>query len=375
MPQFCLDNGIKNPLFVVLNERRADFIWEIHAQFTFDKRITPTFAVLNTKDFSVDFNVSYTLPSLNVKNIFNLNVNQFDGVILLTLGRLNLQISNAIYLDQLSNFFIARTYAEIPLLHFAKSHSGLKIFTVNTPFLYPFKDTNADEINNIKYTVIQDICSTIEQSGENDKIKTPFDFLGYSNKDVLKMIKLSDSKTNSDGSTILEDNEDKFVNVVNGKRITENQPHDFKNTIHFIGTCVYLYFGIGAPYYKTVESYLQNFLNERNLPYRVENESQFFASRYQDIFYNLNHLNLKSGDIIFICLQNLMTQHLPAIDLSNVFKGYRNLDKIFVDRSGHINEIGYKILAKEYFKFLVANNFFQNTEFNYPAPPPPPHRY
>ena len=110
-------------------------------------------------------------------------------------------------------------------------------------------------------------------------------------------------------------------------------------------------------------------LNENNLPYRVENESQFFANRYQDIFYNLNNLSLRPGDIIFLCLQNLMPFTIPFIDISKIFDEFSGREKIFCD-SSHINELGYKILAEKLFTFLTANNFFQDKEFNYPPPPP-----
>ena len=35
-PQFCVDNNIKKPLFVAIDERRADFIWEIFVQFKYE---------------------------------------------------------------------------------------------------------------------------------------------------------------------------------------------------------------------------------------------------------------------------------------------------------------------------------------------------
>ena len=106
----------------------------------------------------------------------------------------------------------------------------------------------------------------------------------------------------------------------------------------------------------------------------MENESQFFANRYQDVFYNLNNLSLRPGDIIFLCLQTLQPFTIPFIDISKIFDEFSGREKIFCD-SSHINELGYKILAEKLFTFLTANNFFQDKEFNYPPPPPSHHRY
>lgn len=179
---------------------------------------------------------------------------------------------------------------------------------------------------------------------------------------------------NLDGTTNLIDNDNPLVNIKYGKRVTAYQPENFLNKIYFVGPCHYI--GMFAPFDKTIESYLQKMLNEHNLPYRVENESQRFANRYQDIFYNLNRLNPKPGDIVFIWISggNLHSKNLPYLDLSDAFDPPHDYREIFCDRL-HVNELGYKILAEKYFKFLTENNFFRDKEFNYPSPPPAYHRY
>ena len=37
LPQFCIDNEIKKPLFVS-EEKFLQFVWEIYVQFRYDKR-------------------------------------------------------------------------------------------------------------------------------------------------------------------------------------------------------------------------------------------------------------------------------------------------------------------------------------------------
>ena len=53
MPQFCIDNEIKKPLFVLADANNWKIFWELHAQFSHDKRIKPKFVVLNDKGDSI----------------------------------------------------------------------------------------------------------------------------------------------------------------------------------------------------------------------------------------------------------------------------------------------------------------------------------
>ena len=162
------------------------------------------------------------------------------------------------------------------------------------------------------------------------------------------------------------------MNIINGKRMTAYQPEKFINKIYFAGMCIH--YGWGVPYDKTLESYLQKFLNDAHFPYRVENESQIIGGRVQDQFYNLNNLPVKPGDIVFAYAIESPTIAIPFIDTNPILCRPHNHGEVFADKY-HINELGHLALAKFFFQFLVKNNFFKDREFNYPAPPPPPHRY
>ena len=126
-PQFCIDNNIKKPLFVAVDERRADFIWEIYVQFKYDLRMDAQFAFIGRGIPPINFSVAGILGELEIKNLVEFNLNQFDKIIFLTIGRLNVPMDKIIYLDQLTNYFISRTYVEIPLLHFLKQHKDIKL--------------------------------------------------------------------------------------------------------------------------------------------------------------------------------------------------------------------------------------------------------
>ena len=229
-------------------------------------------------------------------------------------------VGKIIALNHLTTHFIRKVYVEIPLLHFLQRHPKVKFFMTN----FPYDDSQADS-----------------------PLKDAF------------------AKRNVDDTTIMFDADDPLMRIEKGKRVTAYQPEHFMNRIYIFGAshC----FGINVSFDKTIASYLQKMLNESNLPYRVENEGQCYVSPYQDIIYNLNKLNPDPGDIIFISIDNIISEYLPFLDLKHAFDPPHDYRELF-DKNGHINELGYEILSEKYFKFLTENNFFRYREFIYPPP-------
>ena len=359
-PQFCVDNNIKKPLFIAIDERRADFIWEIFVQFKYDKRINPKFTLLNGKTPSFNFSVASVLSEMKFENPAETNFNEYDAIIVLNAIRLNANIPQIIYLDQLKDYFIKRTYAEIPLAHFLQRHPKVKLIVTNFPNQPKINDENFNQ-QLLSLAALKDKI----QSNEGDDIPTLFDKLGYNNKEAFDLMSVPLLTTNLDGSTYMKDDSNPLVGIKNNQRMTAYQPENYVNKIYFIGTCHQ--YGINAPFDKTIASYLQKMLNEKNWHYRVENPSQRYFSRYQDLFYNLVKLAPKPDDIIFVYVSNLRPVHLPFFDVSHSFDGYCYKD-LWVSQA-HTNEIGYQILAEKYFQLLVQNNFFKNVNFKYSTPP------
>ncbi len=372
LPQFCVDGDIKKPLFVLADAKNWQIFWNLHVQFSHDKRIKPKFVILNDKGDSIRLSPGTLFDELKIQNYDETDLNDCDKIFFLTTQKSDIQSDKIIYLDELAYKLILAAYIETPFLHFLKSHPKIKLFLTNFSILYE----NSHNTENEKKILEKEIpLATYADRLRKDKdgtVKTPYDFLGYSKQDLIDMLTLTGTKTNPDGSTVLIDNDNPLINVKNGRRVVPNQPENFKNRIYFLGGCSHL--GIGAPFDKTIPSYLQKFINEKNLPYRVENVSQFFTYRYQDIFYNLRNLPLKDGDIVFVFFDNYLSEKLPAFDVSRTFERPHDYGEVFVNTL-HVNEIGYKVLAGKFFDFLTENNFFQGVEFEYPEPPPPYHRY
>ena len=362
MPQYCIDVGIKRPLFVSF---RADHLWELFVQFNYDKRLHPEFFLLNGKGGSVNFGVACVLGNLKFEPmIAPEQMKQFDRIIILSTRRIEPLFENAIYLNTLLWQFIKRVYAEKPLCSFMKRNPGVKCILTDVPELQNNKFPSDYEKRLQASDSIHELRERLEN--RNGKtIETRFDMFGYTNDQVRRILQLSDAKTNADGSTALLDDDDELVGIRDGFRRTADQPSEYDHSLWFMGTCTY--FGIGAPYDKTFESFLQKLLNANGHRYRVVNAGQFFAGRYQDIFYNLNKLPVKAGDIVFICLQMLPADSIPFFSVKNIFNRPHNFGEVFSDSVGHLNENGYRALAHVFYGLLVQNKFFVDLKYNLPS--------
>lgn len=92
----------------------------------------------------------------------------------------------------------------------------------------------------------------ILHADKSGTVKTPLDKFGYTNAEVLELMKAPPIKTNPDGSTTQGDNDHPLMRIKDGKRATAYQPEKFLNRIYFVGSCHD--FGINAPFDKTIES-------------------------------------------------------------------------------------------------------------------------
>jgi len=363
-PQYCLDNNIKKPLFVGVDESQKDFLWEIYVQFKYynDANISAQFAFsLPTVPKAVNFSVHVICGDLSFKDISELNLEDYDRIILLTTDNLELNSNRLVYLKDVCKYFFQKTYCDIPLLHFIKKYPKVKLIVTN----FPIKPKTNLEFEKKCYWLAQ-IAPKL-RADKSGNVKTLMDKLGYSNAEVLRMITWPGAARNADGSVTMKDLNHPLVHVKNGLRVTAYQPEQFINKIYFFG--ISHQYGLYAPDDKTLESHLQKMLNEKHLPYRVENRAGPFFNAQQNTFYNLNALNPEPGDIIFVYLDRLMSLDIPCFDVSRVFDSY-NYAEFFADQT-HLNERGYKILAEKYLNYLTENDFFKHTDFEYP----PPHLY
>ncbi|MBR4384382.1 MAG: hypothetical protein IKP64_12605, partial [Selenomonadaceae bacterium] len=373
LPQFCVDSGIKRPLILSPANFSRQILWEIYVQFAWDKRFQPIFVTLEEKSFEIDeFTLPWFLSPLAVKSINEIDVTG-DKIFFLSMNHFDFGAGEIIYLNELIEIFTLRTYFTIPAANFAKLHPDVKIFAINFPRLKssPLNTDNEKILLRSGDKQIQELLKNFSADNKNH-IPTPFDLLGYDNEKSYGLLQTPIAKTNRDGTTTLQGDGNKYLAIRDGKRLTANQPENFTNRIYFLGNCVY--FGWGVPFDKTLTRRLQALLNENNLPYRVENESQFFAGHNQDIYYNLHNLPVQAGDVVFVCTHSLNLKDIPFIDVENFFRRPHEFGEVFFEPN-HINELGHKALAEGFFALLTQNNFFRDTEQDFPKLPPHCPRY
>lgn len=370
-PQYCFDKGIKKPLFV-LKKSSEWFLREIYAQFRYNGKFSEKYCFIDGDKKGTKIKLSHSLGlfwlSVKVETFFNMNFDDFDKIILLTKEKVNVPNEKTIPFINVEKFFVQRTCVDIPLLNFLQRYPKVKLILTNFPSIGRYKDSKEFS------SQLWDANVLLKALRAGKSVKSPFDKFGYTSEQIIELVKGSAVKKNFDGTTSLIDENYSLRRIQNGKRTTAYQPEKYLNTIYFFGSCHH--YGVNAPFDKTIESYLQQILNENNLPYRVENEAQHFAGRYQDIYYNLNKITPVPGDIIFFWIANLHSNDnaITFCDVSNAFDPPNDYKEIYC-RKGHVNEIGYKILAEKYFDFLTANNFFRDVELKYPPPPTAYHRY
>ena len=366
LPQYCIDNGIKNPLFVS-EEKFLQFMWDVYVQFRYDKRMLANFSMLDLPTDEVSFTIRSTVGKMKFTNFSEINPADYDAIILLTSKKIK-TTGNVIPLIKLRNHFVNKTYAEIPALNFLQRHPKVKLFYAILPIKTGSYEGSEEFLQSLE--CFNGYADRIKASN-GEHVPTPFDRFGYTNEEVMIIREGVGGQitTNLDGTTNITDNDHPLVQIKNGERKTAYQPEHFQNRIYFIGPCHFV--GSWAPYDKTIESYLQKLLNENNVPYRVENESQRFVQRYQDMFYNLNRLDPAPGDIVILWItNNTHGENLPVLDVSDAFDPPHDYREFFFAK-GHFNELGYKRLAERFFELLTENNFFRDVEFNYHMPPPP----
>ena len=197
LPQYCIDNGIKKPLFVIMDIAHWQILWEIHVQFSHDKRIKPTFSALNGSLKSMRLSPGTIFDELTINDSEEMVLNDCDRIFLFTMQKFNLPPNKVIYLDELTMSFIQRVYMEIPALHFLQRHPKVKFFFTNFTVLNPNRHNTARE-NQILADKIP-LSNLLEKLKANPygNFQTPYDDLNYSRQDLLAILTVIDANGNS----------------------------------------------------------------------------------------------------------------------------------------------------------------------------------
>lgn len=367
MPQYCRDRGYRQPLFAAYD---VDFLWELYVQFSYDKRMSAEFRVFGEKT-----SVEYYRPLGFVSTLELAHQTQepseafdaFDIIIVLAKDHYDYLFppKKTVYITDLLDDIRTYVYSERPLLDYMRRHPGVRVVGMSKPLLNKTEPMSEDE----KIIVKRDAADVLDRlkSGDEEEEYLPFEKLGYTREETIRLLTPPKVILQKDGSTRLADMTDPLVAVYNGYRKTAHQDDQlFEHSLWCVGGCVF--YGYCAPYDKTFESYLQIKFNENEIRRRVVNASQFYWTRYQDLYYNLEKLPAEPGDIVLVWIDEKISNgigsgNLPVFRAADLFDRPHNYGEVFAD-DNHICERGYEVLANKLYEWLQNNNYFE--DWNYP---------
>ena len=195
-----------------------------------------------------------------------------------------------------------------------------------------------------------------------------------SEHDFEEVLLAPKSYIDNNGIRRFEDTHGKFRNILNGHRITVEQPANHKRTIFMLGGCAI--FGHGVTDEGTIVSQLQKLCND-NIPQErinIENYGYYLCTmdfQSNEQFCILQSLPLQPGDIVIF--QGKSFIDIPCLDLSRLYERPHNYGELFFDTS-HLCENGCRLVAEKVFDYLQENQFFtqfkdEKAQFNPMVPP------
>ena len=143
----------------------------------------------------------------------------------------------------------------------------------------------------------------------------------------------------------LKDVKSRYLNVVNGERITVGQPSEAERSIWFFGPCLMV--GGYVEDKHTIESFLQERLNHEGYSCKVVN-CGCFDTPYQRMI-RLASTPMKSGDVVVLYVENLPILGVESIDLTEILDRNNVPTEWLLDIPMHGNHKVNQIYADDLF--------------------------
>lgn len=173
---------------------------------------------------------------------------------------------------------------------------------------------------------------------------------------ILEVLSPPHSYVGTDGARHFEDREGKYLNIMNGHRLTYGQPKTFKRTIYIVGGCGI--FGIGVRDEGTLASQLQKLLNIYAPEEGFNVENYGFAldgtNVQSEILDILKSLPLKAGDIVAGIGNGKIVSYNKELEV----RPYRSGELFFDDM--HVTETAHGLVAEGLLETLKENEFFRD---------------
>ena len=185
------------------------------------------------------------------------------------------------------------------------------------------------------------------------------------NKDYVKQIGRIPQVIQKGDVYCHEDFTSKYVNVIEGKRVVSYQPETSLKTIHIYGRCGA--FGYAVEDKDSIPSQMQLYLSEKGYKeIKVVNHGLWGGTdEYLDHNFILDSTGFKEGDIIVFYRMHIdkpllaKWEALGVIykEITHEWHKFPEAKWCFYDKPGHMNNIGYKNVAKLMCDYLISNHF------------------
>ena len=146
----------------------------------------------------------------------------------------------------------------------------------------------------------------------------------------------------------LSDCQTRYCNVVNGERVTTDQPEEYVSTVWFFGQCLIV--GQYVEDRNTIESFLQRMFNEEGRPVRVVNCG--FWGDMSEMLLRIAATPLREGDTVVFLNEQEPFPHCETLWLTDVAAGYPIRDEWILDCLLHCNHRMNRLYAAALFEAL-----------------------
>ena len=151
--------------------------------------------------------------------------------------------------------------------------------------------------------------------------------------------------------TRMKDTKSRYLNIVNGERVTLGQPEEADHTIWFFGPCFIIGGYVEDKY--TIESILQERINREGYSCRVVN-CGCYETPYQEMVH-ITSTPMKPGDVVVMHVVNRPIAKTESIDMMELLDRNNAPAEWLLDLPVHCNHKVNRIYADDLFARMVRD--------------------
>ena len=234
---------------------------------------------------------------------------------------------------------------------YCQRHPGVAVLgfdVMHFPYKHPTYTEQAILQNGLVYHKLMDnlhdyqfvLSKYFDSDGISQVLEIPPSY-----RDLYGIIRFSDKRS-------------KYVNIVDGHRVTAYQSNRGGNSICIYVCGICLSFGLGTDDRRTITSYLQQMFNEKlpNCNVLIHNYGNFLENvdETEEVLRLIENLPVKEGDIILWNANNYVINRagVPMIDIYDYAEKPHNVDYFF--DMYHYTPNGHRIVAEKLFEELIG---------------------